>query len=419
MLNGQKCMLTYACHVPKAWLENEFRTKNVATLSKDIKFFRMAHETSETGYSHTHVVIDFGKQVKIQSSRRFDIKDNNGQIFHPNIEAIKTIDHWENSVRYLSKQDPENADLKDYKKSICADVQSCKSLTEAIDKHMTKFSDVSGITAVYNLKKDTLPEFDWNPTLPWQHDLGNELWNTRSDLRKIIWVYDEKGGMGKTSFCKYCWIKDPARFYISKDLGTTKDGATVVQSAIEGGWNGHAWLINLNRLSESHLRIYNYLEDIKDSWVTPVKYKGKTICWGNPPHLVIFSNWAPRTIDERGKPTLSIDRWDIREINPVTGVLERRDIWQLYREQLQDLKTGYTGVGDYQAMPVPGRSILDLYSLPPSGLEGLHPLDPSRINSPPRTPLGFQGFRPLDPTRINSPSGAPPHPFMGELTPDQ
>lgn len=107
-LQNQRILLTYSGHLDKleyvAWITSKIKYKPV--------FIRLAHETGDNGdYLHTHVLIDFGKSFQTRSCRYFDYQGDI-EVLHPHIKTIKTKIHFENAMVYLSKEDPENADLK-------------------------------------------------------------------------------------------------------------------------------------------------------------------------------------------------------------------------------------------------------------------------------------------------------------------
>ena len=149
------------------------------------------------------------------------------------------------------------------------------------------------------------------PQFKWQKELVEEL-NGPIDDRKIIWYVDSVGGNGKSTLSKYLTIKEPEKYLCCSDLGNSRDCATVVEGALNNGWEGHGFIVDLTRTAEaSRSRIYTYLEQIKNGHLTATKYKGGN-CLFNNPHVVVFANWCPEIM------TLSEDRWDIRIINNET-----------------------------------------------------------------------------------------------------
>lgn len=100
-LKGKNCALTYTGHLPKADLYDFII--NVTGIETCC---RIAHETSDTGYEHTHVLVMFATPCDIKNCRKFDFMTQEGEEIHPNIQKITTIAHLENWRRYINKQDP-------------------------------------------------------------------------------------------------------------------------------------------------------------------------------------------------------------------------------------------------------------------------------------------------------------------------
>ena len=67
---------------------------------------RIAHETSEGGYEHTHVLVMFSSSVDVKNCRKFDFTPEGGDVIHPNIKKIATLDHLARWREYINKQDP-------------------------------------------------------------------------------------------------------------------------------------------------------------------------------------------------------------------------------------------------------------------------------------------------------------------------
>lgn len=123
------------------------------------------------------------------------------------------------------------------------------------------------------------------------------------DDRKIFWIWDEKGNVGKTAFAKY--------LYLSRDImyltgGKGSDILHVATEALKLKPSCDTFLFDLPRSLEGCLS-YNALEQIKNGFWTSTKYEGGTVCINNP-KVMVFANWKP---DEE---MLSKDRWEIFEI---------------------------------------------------------------------------------------------------------
>lgn len=300
-IQNQKLMLTYKTHIHKKMLIKWIIDKT----KKKVRFIRAAHETGledpEHPYEHTHLLIDFGSIFQTTDVRYFDL----GEI-HPNIKKIKTTKHFEHCKMYLAKEDKENEDLK--KTSLYYKISQCETLTDALAAHAKSPGDALGVITLFNTKESVPIKQTYKPDLQWQQELIKEVDKT-PDFRKIIWYVDLIGNSGKTQLARHLYIKDNTKWLISKDAGTSRDFATIISSAISNGWNHHGFILDLPRQCSGHSRMYQYIEEAKDGFVTAQKYQGKTVIF-NQPHVIVFSNWWPSIHN------LSLDRWDIREIMP-------------------------------------------------------------------------------------------------------
>lgn len=306
---NQKCMLTYKTHIDKEkYLE--FICKKI---KRTPKFLRIAHEKGIndplTPYEHSHVLIDFGKRFQSKSSRCFDFND-----IHPNIKKITTINCWDNCKNYIAKEDPECFDLKAQSSEIVLNnLGACENEREALLSCLGKdgkinWSHVSGIRMAYEIMKPKIQTHYEEPTFQWQLDLIEELKSPRNN-RKIIWFFDKIGCSGKTQLARYLQLTTDNEYLCTRDMGTSRDAATIIKNAIDGGWKQKCIIVDLPRSVENaKQRIYQYLEDIKDGSCTVTKYQGCGSLLFDQPHMVIFSNWKPVF------NAVSVDRWDIREI---------------------------------------------------------------------------------------------------------
>lgn len=299
-------MLTYSTHLPKEeyieWFEEQFG---------DIEFIRLGHEIGgddeEEGYEHTHVVFKTCKAIQTKNQRRFDYKE-----IHPHILTVKTKADFNRLKGYISKQDPENKDLEQYRErekiTIIDKLGKSKNINEALNNNAKKWSDVGGIIQAFNcINKNTLTRWNWIPEKQWQLDLIEKI-KLPPHPREITWIYNRTGNNGKTSLAKWLTVNYPNDWLITKDMGTSRDAATIIQSALNSGWNSWGCIVDLPRSAESHERMYVYLEEIKDGFITSQKYQGRTMVFDNP-HLIVFANWRPNT------DKLSYDRWNIIKID--------------------------------------------------------------------------------------------------------
>lgn len=297
-IQNKYLFLTYRTHLKK----DNYIQWFIARSTKKVDFIRLAHETGGEGeYEHTHVLVSYVSAFQTRDCRYFDYNT-----IHPHIKTLPNKKAFEDAKKYIAKEDPENADLLT-KKDIVSNICSQPTLGDAINNYWGgNFTNINGITAIYNLKSSVPKRFTFEPTAQWQLDLVN-MCEEDPDPRTIVWYYDKRGNNGKTAMGKWLHINYPNDWLICKDMGTTRDAATIVSNALAKGWTGWGFLLDLPRSAESHTRIYAYLEEIKDGFVTSQKYNGSTHVFDSP-HVVVMANWLPQI------KCLSHDRWDIRDM---------------------------------------------------------------------------------------------------------
>lgn len=314
-LQSPRIMLTYKGWLPKidflSWINRK----------KETKFARVAHEKAdeEASYEHSHVLLEFKTKPNWKDPRVLDFSID-GVIVHPHIKLVSSKTHWTRCLKYLSKEDPENSDLKQ-KETVMTLISSAPSLQAAmeivIEKNPENWKSAQAIKTLWEAScSRPLPNFNWKPSQPWQLEIAQWVEETpqQQDFRTIYWIFDRKGNTGKTQMAKWWMTQHPDCWLMVKDMGLSRDAASIVEGAIQRGWNSHGLVVDLPRQAErSQKRIYQWLEEVKDGVVTTTKYRGATTIFKTP-HMVVFANWPPIV------RALSMDRWEILEINLEGGM---------------------------------------------------------------------------------------------------
>lgn len=135
---------------------------------------------------------------------------------------------------------------------------------------------------------------------PFQEDI-EKLYHTEPDERTIHWYVDYIGGLGKTAFTKYMYVK--YRILPIKG-GKIADICNIIFNSNMD--NVKMVIMDIPRSSKNVS--YNAIESILDGMITNTKYE-TGISVFNAPHVVVFSNFYPDT------SAMSEDRWHIVELN--------------------------------------------------------------------------------------------------------
>ncbi|AXH75926.1 MAG: putative viral replication protein [Cressdnaviricota sp.] len=132
---------------------------------------------------------------------------------------------------------------------------------------------------------------------PWQDTLLLSL-KMEPDQRSIVWIWEEIGNTGKSTFLKYLM-----RFHGCIPLEGKK--ADILHCAAEH--ESDLYVYDMERSLETYVS-YASIEKIKNGTFMSGKYEGAVVD-RNPPHVVLFANFPPET------KKLSLDRWKIYKIN--------------------------------------------------------------------------------------------------------
>ena len=152
----------------------------------------------------------------------------------------------------------------------------------------------------------------------WQLPLWNMI-NGPPIERKIYWCWEPDGGMGKSTFTKYCGWKGK----IQKLVLATADNilSLVIKSPDRRGY-----ILDLPRTCEGSnmTSTFQAMEEIKGQYITSTKYEGGSRMLPIIPHIIIFSNYPPSTKD---RTAFSIGRWTILKISQLGLIQEDGQVW--------------------------------------------------------------------------------------------
>lgn len=127
----------------------------------------------------------------------------------------------------------------------------------------------------------------------WQIEIRDMIIKEPDD-RTIVWIWEPKGKMGKTTFAKYL-----AHHHGGVPIEGKKNDILFCAANFESD----LYIFDFERDMEEYIS-YGAMEKIKNGFYMCAKYESKPIV-RNPPHVICFANFAP---DEK---RLSKDRWKI------------------------------------------------------------------------------------------------------------
>lgn len=339
-LNNKQVFLTYRTHIDKEdyrkWAQDEL---------DPFDEFYIAWENADLTdpYEHTHVYFKFCKSYVASDCRCFDFPISDVDDLHPNIRVLGAAKVDEIKIKYyISKedQDPDlvalrascnewnkaNGDKARFKKSqwdekndplnnIADKVWACQTIQEAIRTCAKEYGDVCGVRAIWQEKmRKELEPVKWEDIaeFTWQKEFRDMFLAKDWNHRRLKWIWDPKGGAGKSTFADYM-VKAHGALYLS-NCCNSRDIATLVQEHINLGGCAKYIILDLPRASKMH-KMWDTVEMLLNGKMTVGKWHGQPLYFDKP-RMIVCANYPP-PLDEDN--TLSKDRWDIYKMREVSA----------------------------------------------------------------------------------------------------
>lgn len=230
-------------------IEPETIYSNLINYCKEF-YYQLEQGEGENGYLH------YQGCLSLKTKERFDTVCN---IIGYNIAHVESAKNWQALINYCMKT---------------------KTRQNGPWSHKSSFIK-------------TIQQLNW-----WQEAIFEDIQNNEPDPRKIYWVWDKDGNIGKTVFCKYCAVK----------LGVTVIGnGKFTDMAYRIQPNVKTVFFSFPRTIEGKVN-YSAIEAIKDGMIDSHKYESNLKLF-NIPHVYVFCNFAPDT------SKLSQDRWEIIDLS--------------------------------------------------------------------------------------------------------
>lgn len=136
--------------------------------------------------------------------------------------------------------------------------------------------------------------------LPWQKSVLDVLSSSQIHPRKILWLWEPLGNMGKTSLSKHICINYKAIVL----GGKAHDIKAGIAAYIKEHKEIHCVIFDLGRTENVS---YEAIESVKNGIFFSGKYES-SMCLFNTPHVLVFANKEPNL------SKLSADRWIVRNL---------------------------------------------------------------------------------------------------------
>jgi Putative viral replication protein len=187
------------------------------------------------------------------------------------------------------------SDLEEFKQAVVAGERSMKTLRHTFSDVVARYPKFCSDFVQDNTPRkivDPFPLFLWQQTL--YHDLSLVPCS-----RKIIFIVDRTGNMGKSWFCHYyAGLHHNTQVLLP---GKKADMSYVLDQTIR------VLFVDAPRSKQGEYLQYDFLEDVKNGYVFCPKYES-SIKYLGPMHIIVMMNESPDLTK------LSLDRYDIREI---------------------------------------------------------------------------------------------------------
>jgi len=234
----------------------------------------------------------------------------------PHVESAKG--NAESNIKYCSKEDENPLEwgkvrgLKQGARNDISDLYDSvldgKSNVEIAEENPSWFRYHKAVDRLReevkldDAKKEMEKEMEDKILRPWQGAMLVKL--LQQDERKVLWIVDEKGGLGKTFMAKYLVVKQGACYVTggkNSDIAHAYSGEPIV-------------VFDLMRQQETHNNYYATIEAMKNGMIFSGKYESTTKVF-KPAKIIVFANWEP------DYSTLSADRWDVVSISDPFNLL--------------------------------------------------------------------------------------------------
>ena len=133
-----------------------------------------------------------------------------------------------------------------------------------------------------------------------------EICNSPKENRKIYWLYEKKGNVGKSFLTRYLYLQYKSILASGKQSDVFNQA---LKYDIENKCQDPDLLLcDIPRTFDTEYVSYGCLEKIKDRLLFSGKYEGGVIFYEQSPHILCYSNQKPCV------EKMSPDRWEIIHI---------------------------------------------------------------------------------------------------------
>jgi len=246
---------TKVCLTLNNYTDDDF-TNLIEECTKMKYKFIIGKEVGANGTKHLQGYIEFGKQISLKGLKELNDKA-----------------HWEKA-----------RGNRDQNFTYCSkDGEYETNLSAPVIKPVRKLNTLSELR-------------DWQKECLKRLDEQND--------RQVLWVWEKKGGFGKSAFAKYLAITRNALIVGGKGHDIRCGVAKFIEKY--EGFDTHTFVLDFTRTIENYIS-YQAIEEVKNGAFFSGKYESCMVLFNNP-KVIIFANFKP------DMSALSEDRWDIMKL---------------------------------------------------------------------------------------------------------
>jgi len=253
--------------------------------SNDIKYLIFGKETGETGTPHLQGFVIFSCTKRLRGC-----KQALGQRAHveaARASSLAAADYCKKDGDFLEfgtfpSNQGERTDFKAFK-DWCLSQPLKPSAREVAVEWPAIYLRYGRLFEWIDLIYPTPPLVAGPPRI-WQAELETCL-NQEADDRKIIFVVDPIGGIGKSWFIRW-WLSNHMSLTQILSIGKRDDLAYAIDES------KHFFLFDIPRTQSEFLQ-YSILEQLKNRIVFSPKYNSRVKMLSTNPHVVVFTNEEP------------------------------------------------------------------------------------------------------------------------------
>lgn len=203
--------------------------------------------------------------------------------------------HLQGYIRFLKKTRPKKLFNQKIHWEKCRNI---KASIEYCRKKETRTGEVfTNIPPPYSIDIEL---YDWQIKIC-------KILDEKPQDRKIHWIWESTGNVGKTTFAKWLFLNYPNVVVLGGKACDMKH--QIIQYHQTNKIYPKTILIDLPRSFNTGYLSYTGIEEIKNMFFFSPKYEGGMVCHKQV-HVIIFSNEEPNF------SKMSLDKWIIMDLNP-------------------------------------------------------------------------------------------------------